>query len=100
MEKLIYTYLGRWIERQTDEVRNGKEGADARFDGGYTSEGRTRKDSRRARSRMTFSCDGSRSDEQPIGWEPDINDGVRLNIRPWLTAKVHQLHDATAAFCA
>jgi hypothetical protein len=25
-------------------------------------------------------------DQQPIGWEPDINDGVRLNIRPWLTA--------------
>jgi hypothetical protein len=22
--------------------------------------------------------------QQPIGWEPDINDGVRLNIRPWL----------------
>ena len=21
---------------------------------------------------------------QPIGWEPDINDGVRLNIRPFL----------------
>ena len=25
--------------------------------------------------------------EQPVGWNPDINDGVRLNIRPWLTAK-------------
>ena len=22
--------------------------------------------------------------DQPIGWEPDINDGVRLNIRPFL----------------
>ncbi|MHB1956287.1 MAG: LysR family transcriptional regulator [Sulfobacillus sp.] len=25
--------------------------------------------------------------EQPIGWEPDINDGVRLNVRPFMTAK-------------
>jgi len=25
--------------------------------------------------------------EQPIGWEPDINDGVRINIRPFMTAK-------------
>jgi hypothetical protein len=25
--------------------------------------------------------------EQPIGWNPDINDGVRLNIRPFITAK-------------
>ena len=23
--------------------------------------------------------------QQPIGWEPDLNDGVRLNIRPWLS---------------
>ncbi|WP_419612317.1 hypothetical protein, partial [Thiolapillus sp.] len=23
-------------------------------------------------------------EEQPIGWEPDINDGVRLNIRPFM----------------
>jgi hypothetical protein len=25
---------------------------------------------------------------QAIGWEPDIDDGVRLNIRPFLTARV------------
>ena len=24
--------------------------------------------------------------EQPIGWEPDINDGVRMNIRPFLAS--------------
>ena len=26
--------------------------------------------------------------EQPIGWNPDLNDGVRLNIRPFVTAGV------------
>jgi hypothetical protein len=26
--------------------------------------------------------------EQPIGWEPDLNDGVRLNIRPFVKAGV------------
>ena len=26
--------------------------------------------------------------EQPIGWNPDLNDGVRLNIRPFMTAEV------------
>jgi len=25
--------------------------------------------------------------EQPIGWEPDISTGVRMNIRPFRTAK-------------
>ena len=26
--------------------------------------------------------------EQPVGWEPDLNDGVRLNIRPFVEAGV------------
>ena len=26
--------------------------------------------------------------EQPIGWDPDLNDGVRLNIRPFVEAGV------------
>ena len=26
-------------------------------------------------------------EEQPIGWNPDLNDGVRLNIRPFMLAK-------------
>jgi hypothetical protein len=26
--------------------------------------------------------------EQPLGWNPDINDGVRLNIRPFVTAGI------------
>jgi hypothetical protein len=25
--------------------------------------------------------------QQPLGWEPDVNDGIRINIRPWVTAK-------------
>ena len=26
--------------------------------------------------------------EQPLGWEPDLNDGVRLNVRPFVEAGV------------
>ena len=26
--------------------------------------------------------------EQPISWNPDLNDGVRINIRPFMTADV------------
>jgi hypothetical protein len=26
--------------------------------------------------------------EQPIGWNPDLIDGVRLNLRPFMTAEV------------
>ncbi len=29
-------------------------------------------------------CEG----RQPNGWQPDLDDGVRLNIRPFMTARV------------
>ena len=28
--------------------------------------------------------------EQAVGWEPDINDGVRLNARPFMNAELHK----------
>ena len=27
-------------------------------------------------------------EQQPIGWDPDLNDGVRLNIRPFVKAGI------------
>ena len=27
-------------------------------------------------------------DKQPLGWDPHLDDGVRLNVRPFLEAKV------------
>ena len=34
---------------------------------------------------MIFLFVGSLLKKQPIGWNPDLNDGVRLNIRPFLS---------------
>jgi hypothetical protein len=89
LEKLIYTYLGRWIERQTDEVRAGKEGADARLTAATHLKTELEKILEGEKPYDIF-VRWKPLHEQPIGWEPDINDGVRLNIRPWLTARVHQ----------
>jgi hypothetical protein len=89
LEKLIYTCLGRWIERQTDEVRNGKEGADARFTAATHLKAELEKILKGEKPYDVF-VRWKPLHEQPFGWEPDINDGVRLNIRPWLTAKVYQ----------
>jgi hypothetical protein len=83
LEKLIYTYLGRWIERQTDEVRNGKEGADARFTAALHLKAELEKILEGEKPYDIF-IRWKPLHEQPIGWEPDLNDGVRLNIRPWL----------------
>ena len=34
--------------------------------------------------------------EQPIGWDPDINDGVRINIRPFMIARTLNARGANA----
>lgn len=83
LEKLIYTYLGRWIERQQEEVKAGKEGADARLTAALHLKAELKKILEGEKPYDLF-VRWKPLHQQPIGWEPDINDGVRLNIRPWL----------------
>jgi len=83
LEKLIYTYLGRWIERQQDQVKAGKEGADARLTAALHLKSELEKILAGEKPYDIF-VRWKPLHQQPIGWEPDINDGVRLNIRPWL----------------
>ena len=83
LEKLIYTYLGRWIERQQDEVKAGKEGADARLTAALHLKAELEKVLEGEKPYDLF-IRWKPLHQQPLGWAPDINDGVRLNIRPWL----------------
>jgi len=86
LEKLIYSYLGDWIDRQRAEQKAGTEGADARL-----------AHAEHLRAELIKILEGEPPydifvrwkplHEQPIGWEPDINDGVRMNIRPFMTAR-------------
>ena len=86
LEKLIYSYLGDWIDGQRAEQTAGVEGADARL-----------AHAEHLRAELIKILEGEPPydifvrwkplHEQPIGWEPDINDGVRINIRPFMTAK-------------
>ena len=86
LEKLLYSYLGDWIDRQRADQRAGVEGADARVAA-----------AEHLKTELTNILAGEPPydifvrwkpvHEQPIGWEPDINDGVRMNIRPFMTAK-------------
>ncbi|WP_202901724.1 Eco57I restriction-modification methylase domain-containing protein [Bryobacter aggregatus] len=89
LEKLIYTYLGRWIDRQSEEVRTGKEGADARLAAALHLKAELEKILAGEKPYDLFNR-WKPLNEQPIGWAPDLNDGVRINIRPWLTAKPYQ----------
>ena len=84
LESLTWSYLGRdWITRQRDGVRRGEDGADDRLVAALELQ-----------ERLAAILEGEPPfdifvrwkplKEQPIGWEPDINDGVRLNIRPFM----------------
>ena len=86
LEKLIYSYLGDWIDRQRADQKAGVEGADARL-----------AHAEHLRLELIKILEGEPPydifvrwkplHQQPIGWEPDINDGVRLNVRPFMTAR-------------
>ncbi len=85
LESLTYSYLGDWITRQEAAVKNNESGADDRL--------LAAKD---LQEKLAAILHGEPPydifvrwkplHEQPIGWKPDINDGVRMNIRPFMLA--------------
>ncbi|PWC06430.1 hypothetical protein [Mycetocola zhujimingii] len=87
LEKLTFTSLGAWIDRQKHEARAERASADARL--------AAAEDLQR---RLKLILEGAPPydiyvrwkplAEQAIGWEPDLDDGVRLNIRPFVAADV------------
>ena len=87
LESLAFRYLGDWITRQRDADKRGEAGAAERL--------RRAEDLQR---RLKLILDGEKPydifvrwkplAEQPLGWQPDLNDGVRLNIRPFIEADV------------
>lgn len=84
LEALIYTYLGDWISRQRRDADNGVDGAQEKLAAAEA-----------LKKRLELILTGEAPydifvrwkpiEEQPIGWNPDLNDGVRLNIRPFLS---------------
>lgn len=85
LERLTYTLLGDWIERQ--RAAGDETGAEARLSAAL-----------RLQEQLARIIEGEDPydiyvrwktlAEQPLGWEPDLDDGVRLNIRPFVTANV------------
>ncbi len=86
LEKLIYSYLGDWIDSQRDAQKKGVEGADGRVAAAEHLKTELEKILAGEPPYDIF-VRWKPLHRQPVGWEPDINDGVRLNIRPFLTAR-------------
>ncbi len=84
LETLIYTYLGDWISRQKQGIANGVDGAQEKLSAAEV-----------LKKKLELILEGEAPhdifvrwkpiEKQPIGWNPDLNDGVRLNIRPFMT---------------
>jgi len=87
LNTLIYSYLGDWINKQNDDIANGVDGAQEKLDA-----------AKALKAKLIAILEGESPydifvrwkplAEQPVGWDPDLNDGVRLNIRPFVTAGV------------
>ena len=87
LESLTYSYLGEWITRQKDGVKRGEGGAEDRLAAALELQ-----------KRLIAILEGEPPfdifvrwkpiEQQPIGWEPDINDGVRINIRPFMASDI------------
>lgn len=86
LEALIYTYLGDWIDRQRSDQKAGVEGADGRLAAAEHLKGELEKILTGEPPYDLFVRWKPLTD-QAIGWEPDVNDGVRMNIRPFMNAK-------------
>lgn len=86
LEKLASTYLGEWTLRQRQLAAAGEEGADGRLAAATTLQAELRKILAGEPPYDIF-VRWKPLHGQPLGWDPDIDDGVRLNIRPFLLAK-------------
>ena len=84
LETLIYTYLGDWIARLKQDKAQGVDGAEEKLTA-----------SEALKKRLELILEGEKPydifvrwksiDQQPTGWNPDLNDGVRVNIRPFMS---------------
>jgi len=83
LERLAHTYLGDWIRIQEQGVKEGLDGAEERLTAAKNLQQRL-EDILVGEEGLDIFVRWKSEAEQPIGWEPDLNDGVRLNIRPFL----------------
>jgi len=84
LETLIYDYLGDWISRQKRDISQLIPGAEEKLAAAEV-----------LKKRLELILAGEQPydifvrwkslDQQCIGWDPDLNDGVRLNIRPFMS---------------
>ena len=89
LNALTYSYLGDWIARQKAALDEGIDGAEGRYVAAQDLQNQLKKIIAGEPPCDLFArwkplC------EQPIGWDPDVDDGVRVNIRPFMSVELHK----------
>jgi len=84
LETLIYTYLGDWISLQKHDIEKSIDGAEEKLAA-----------AEQLKKKLEMILKGEAPydifvrwkpiEKQPVGWNPDLDDGVRLNIRPLMS---------------
>ena len=87
LEALTYRHLGDWLARQKADRDHGAEGADGRLAAAQDLQNQLVK-IMAGEPPCDLFVRWKPLGEQPLGWEPDVNDGVRLNIRPFMSAEL------------
>lgn len=85
LQKLTYSYLGNWIQQQAEDAKADKPGAAVRLGA-----------AQKLQAQLAAILIGEAPldifvrwkplHDQAQGWHPDLNDGIRQNIRPFLLA--------------
>ena len=89
LETLTYSYVHDWVERQRQAQGEGVAGADARLVAALDLRNQLEKILAGEPPYDIFVRWRALA-EQPEGWNPDLNDGVRLNIRPFMRAELRR----------
>ena len=87
LDRLIYTYLGSWIMTQRTERDAGIPGAEARLVAALNLQKKLEA-IRDGEPPYDIYIRWKPLSELPMGWNPDLNDGLRLNIRPFVAAGI------------
>ena len=98
LEKLTHAYLGDWITRQRAEVKDGKKKGARHASGGGACAGAQAGLIREGEPPYDIFVRWKSLAEQPIGWEPDLYDGVRMKIPS--RASSHSPNSSSTTRCA
>lgn len=87
LASLTYKYLGEWIKIQEGDAKAQRVGADARLAAAQNLQEKLKLIAKGEAPYDIF-VRWKPLHEQAVDWHPDLNDGVRMNIRPFVEADI------------